>query len=190
MAEAIHYEVPPPHEASTARQELDRLVENLHEQGILRFLNDFLSASPEVSQILMKGLNTEESRNTVQNLLLIAIALGRIPPERFAVLTKAATEGPNKMEKAAGDGKAQDAPGLTGFYRLLYDRDLWQGLGPIIAGVRVFRGPFTSLRKSPWSNVMTGHDLSRLPAGDKETGNLMIDILTLEAGWKAKVCSP
>ncbi|MBB3060704.1 DUF1641 domain-containing protein [Microbulbifer rhizosphaerae] len=157
MAEAIHYEVPPPREGNTARQELDCLVENLHDQGILRFLNDFLSTSPEVSQILMKGLNTEESRNAVQNLLLIAIALGRIPPERFAVLTRAFTEGLNKMEEAAGDGKAQDAPGLMGFYRLLHDRDLWQGLRPIIAGVKGFSGP---LREPPEKPVIKRHDES------------------------------
>lgn len=157
MAKAIHYEVPPFRETHTAREELDRLVENLHDQGILRFLNDFLCASPEVSQILMKGLNTEESRNAVQNLSLIAMALGRISPEQFALFTRAVIEGLKRMEEAAGDGKKKDAPGLMGVYRLLHDDKLWQGLRPIIAGVKGFSGP---LHEPPEKPVVKRYDRS------------------------------
>lgn len=137
MAKAMHYDVPPLAKPEAAREELDQLLENLHDTGILRFLNDFLNASPQVSEILLRGLNTEESRNAVQNLSLLLMSLGRVPPERFSAVTRALTDGLDDMEQAADDQK-QEAPGVVGFYKLLHDEQLWQGLSPVIAGVKGF----------------------------------------------------
>lgn len=138
MAKRILYEVPKPPEPDTAREELDQLLENLSKAGVLRFANDLLQASPEVSQILLRGLNTEESRNAVQNLSLLLIALGRLPPERMGTITRAFTEGMNSMEKAAGAEEGEKAPGFFGFYRLLHDEELWAGLKPMLAGIKGF----------------------------------------------------
>ncbi|MBM7333862.1 MAG: DUF1641 domain-containing protein [Alcanivorax sp.] len=137
MAKAIHYEVPAPAMPDEAREELDKLLRNLHERGVLRLLNDLLGAFPEVSGILMRGINNEDSRNAIQNLSLLAMGLGRIPPERFATVTRALTEALDAMEENAGD-RAPGGPGVTGTYRLLHDDDLWRGLGPLLEGIRRF----------------------------------------------------
>ena len=155
MAKAIHYEVPKPPKQDEARRELDKLLENLHEAGVLRFANDFLQASPQVLEILLKGMNQEETRNAVQNVSLLAMALGRIPPERFATLTRGFTEGVDKMEEAAGTQKDEQAPGLFGTLRLLKDQDLWAGLRPIIAGVKGFS---EHLHEAPDKPAAKRHD--------------------------------
>ncbi|BES70605.1 DUF1641 domain-containing protein [Marinobacter nanhaiticus D15-8W] len=138
MAKRILYEVPTPPEPDTAREELDQLVENLSNAGVLRFANDLLKASPEVSEILLRGINTQESRNAVQNLSLLVMALGRLPPERMATITRAFTEGLDSMEEAATDKTDERPPGVFGFYRLLHDEELWAGLRPVLAGLKGF----------------------------------------------------
>lgn len=138
MAERLNYTVPEPPKADTAREEFEQLIENLSDAGVLRFANDVLKASPKVSEILLRGANTEESRNAVQNLSLLLMALGRLPPERMAVITRAFTDGLDSMEQAATKEAHERAPGLLGTYRLLQDEELWAGLRPMLAGVRGF----------------------------------------------------
>lgn len=149
MAKAIEYDRPALEEPDKAQIELNRLLDNLHRQGILRFLNDFLQASPQAAEAVLQGLNIEESSNAVQNLTLLAIAIGRIPPERFGVLTRAFTEGVIRMEEAANGEDQEAAPGMAGLYKLLHDNELWQGLQPVLAGVRGFGGPLHEAANKP-----------------------------------------
>lgn len=138
MAERLNYTVPEPPRPDTAREEFEQLIENLSDAGVLRFANDVLKASPEVSEILLRGLNTEDSRNVVQNLSLLLMALGRLSPERMAAITRAVTDGLDSMEQTATKDANESAPGIFGFYRLLQDEELWAGLRPMLAGVRGF----------------------------------------------------
>jgi uncharacterized protein YjgD (DUF1641 family) len=149
MAERLNYTVPEQPKPDTARQELEQLIENLSATGVLRFANDFLKASPEVSEILLRGVNTEESRNAVQNLSLLLMALGRIPPERMAAITRAVTEGLDSMEQAATKNASESAPGIVGLYHLLQDDELWAGLRPMLAGIRGFSGPIHEPPEKP-----------------------------------------
>ena len=66
------------------------------------------------------------------------MALGRLPPERVAAITRAFTEGLDEMEEAASRESDEHAPGLFGFYRLLHDKQLWEGLRPLLAGLKGF----------------------------------------------------
>ena len=137
MAKAISYETPPNPKPDEARQELDRLVENLHQSGVLRLTNDVLRSLPEVSAIMLKGLNNEKSTNAIQNLSLLLMGIGSIPPERFANLMRGVTEAMECMEREAEPEK-DTAPGLKAAYKLLKDEELLQGMGPIIAGIKGF----------------------------------------------------
>ncbi|ASK34314.1 hypothetical protein CEK62_07945 [Alcanivorax sp. N3-2A] len=138
MAMGIHYEVPAPAAPDEARQELDRLLNNLHKHGVLRIANDFLEASTDVSRIVLAGANQPQSRNVMQNVSLLVMALGKVPPERLAVLSRAVTEGLERMETAADERQRSRAPGLTGTYKLLHDEALWSGLSPLLEGLRGF----------------------------------------------------
>ncbi len=139
MAKAINYNVPPPPRADAAREELDQLLLSLHDEGVLRFLNDFLRASPQVLEIVLRGLNHEASRNAVQNLSSLLIALGRIEPERFATVTRAFSAALASMERAADQPPRETrAPGLSGAYKALHDDDVWRRLTPLLQGVMSF----------------------------------------------------
>ena len=117
MARAIDYKVPPPPPRDTAREEMDLLIQNLHEQGILRLANDIVCSYPKLLEILLGGLNREQSQSAIQNLALLAISLGQIPPERLVLFTRGITAAIEEMEQSAHPEHRQDAPGLTGALR-------------------------------------------------------------------------
>ncbi len=146
MARAIDYKVPPPPPRDTAREEMDLLIQNLHEQGILRLANDIVCSYPKLLEILLGGLNREQSQSAIQNLALLAISLGQIPPERLVLFTRGITAAIEEMEQSAHPEHRQDAPGLTGALRMLHDKELWEGLRPALAGMRAFAD---SLHEAP-----------------------------------------
>ncbi len=137
MAKAINYETPPNPRPDPAKKELDDLLQNLHESGVLRLSNDILRSLPELAVILLRGMNGEKTTNAIQNLSLLLNGIGSIPPERFQVVMHAVTEALESMEKQAQPGDEQH-PGLRAAYRVLKDEELWQGMGPIIAGIKGF----------------------------------------------------
>lgn len=147
MSRAIDYEVPQRPGNDEARRELDQLVENLHRAGVLRLGNDLLAASPQVLEILMRGLNQEQTGNALQNLTLIAMALGRIPPERFALLSDALGRALDAMER--GESGEQRAPGILGALKLLRDDSLWLGLSPLLAALRGAGEPLSDAPRKP-----------------------------------------
>lgn len=137
MAKSIPYEVPRKETGETAQDELARLMENLHRQGILRLLNDVVTAYPQVAEIFLRGMNQEQSRNLVQNLCLLASALGQVPPERLDRVVQAVSAGMERSEAELAEGGGQ-SPGFWGALRLLQDNELWAGLAPMSAGVKAF----------------------------------------------------
>lgn len=83
MAERIFQDVTPPKIGPDAHEELETLLQTLHEHGVLRFTNDVVAANAEIARILVNGLNREGSLNTIQNISVMAMVLATIPPERF-----------------------------------------------------------------------------------------------------------
>ncbi|WP_447554997.1 DUF1641 domain-containing protein [Vreelandella sp. EE22] len=160
MAEPLDYDVTPPPNGPNAQQELDQLVQTLHEHGVLRFANDVVASNHELLKILLGGLNNPGTLNALQNLSSIAMAFSTVPPERFHQVMFALKEGMEQMSRerhpeSAGDpapqtAKEQDnrspkhrqekdgAPGITGLYKMLNDDDLWYTLSPLMAGLRAF----------------------------------------------------
>lgn len=155
MAKSIPYEVPRKETGETAQDELERLMENLHRQGILRLLNDLVTAYPQVAEILLRGLNQEQSRNLVQNLCLLASALGQVPPERLDRVVRAAAAGMEKSEAGLAEGQSRP-PGFWGALRLLQDSDLWAGIGPVSAGVKAFAAAMRAPTRKPVERRYSG----------------------------------
>lgn len=155
MAERIAHDVtPPPKIGPDAQEELDRLVQTLHEHGLLRFANDVVASNHELLRILVDGLNKPGSLNAIQNLSVIAMTLSTLPPDRFYQVMSALKEGieqvgshrhdeaashsPRDKSKEKGQHKEDSAPGITGVYHMLNDDELWYALKPILAGLRAF----------------------------------------------------
>ena len=154
MAERIAHDVtPPPKIGPDAQEELDRLVQTLHEHGMLRFANDVVASNHELLRILVDGLNKPGSLNAIQNLSVIAMTLSALPPERFYQVMFALKEGieqvgnhrhgeaethSHKDKSKEKDQEKDSAPGITGIYRMLHDDELWYAIQPILAGLRAF----------------------------------------------------
>ncbi len=139
MSAFIDYRHKPPREA-TAEQELLELLEALSRQGILRSLTAFVGALPNASLIVARGLNTTASRHTVQNIVALLQALGRVPPQDFSRFMEAASVATQSVERETEtprDGVG-DPPGITGAYRFLRDDALWRALGPLLDGLKAF----------------------------------------------------
>jgi uncharacterized protein YjgD (DUF1641 family) len=133
MAEPLTYQPTPPRIGPSAREELDQLLETLHQSGILRLANDIAAGKQDIVGIVMKGLNLEGSRYATQNLAAILMVLAQIPPPRFY---KIATTVKDAVLAAAEEPPAeQEAPGVRGFYKALKDDETWRALAPLVQGL-------------------------------------------------------
>lgn len=139
MAERMKYQVPPTPTEPTAREAMDELIENLHQHGFLRLANDLVKSNSEVGKILVSGLNQPGTQNALQNLSLLMMTLGSVPPERFNHLLLAVRDAAMVVKPARDEARQEKAaPGIRGIIRLLNDEDLWRGLRPIFAALEVF----------------------------------------------------
>jgi uncharacterized protein YjgD (DUF1641 family) len=133
MAEPITYEPTPPRIGPSAREELDQLLETLHDSGLLRLANDIAAGKQDIVRILMRGMNLEGSRYAAQNIAAIFLVLAQIPPPRFY---KIATTVKDALLAAADEPPAeQEAPGVRGFYKALKDDETWRALAPLMEGL-------------------------------------------------------
>ena len=125
-----------------AHDALERLLQSLHEHGVLRFANDLVCSQTKVAEVLVDGLSREASLNAVQNVTALLMALSRIPPDRFYKLTSAfaaavdTVAAPHERERRERSEEA--APGVRGVYRMLHDDELWRALGPVADAIKMF----------------------------------------------------
>lgn len=136
MAEPIDFEPTPARTAPTAREEWERLLQTLHEHGVLRLANDVVARNQDIARIVVQGLNSEAARNVIQNVSAVAMVLGRIPPGAVYKIADALREAATALEPAGGD--AVRAPGVRGIYRLLNDDEVWRALTPLVRAVGRF----------------------------------------------------
>lgn len=159
MAKPISYEPRPARADTTAREELDRLLETCHRHGLLRLANDLVAHNTEVAQVLVGGLSKPGTLNAIQNLSVLLMALSCIPPAEFYRLVFAladgaarVTAGPRDGHGAPSVGDGGPSPGLMGVYRLLRDEQLWRALSPIIEGLKGFAEGLEKPVSSPISD--------------------------------------
>ena len=133
MAQRINHDVKPTPIGPSAREELDTLLETLHQRGVLRFANDLAGSHDRVLKVLVDGMSKEGSLNAVQNLSILGMALSRIEPAQFCKVVFAFQEAFHAVGHYKPDGKHDEAPGVT-------DDELWAALMPIIEGLKSFAG--------------------------------------------------
>ncbi|MFL9813277.1 DUF1641 domain-containing protein [Stutzerimonas sp. VN223-3] len=149
MAERIDYDVKPTPIGPTAREELDTLLETLHQRGVLRLANDMVGANDRILKVLVDGLSKDGSLNAIQNLSILGMALSRIEPAQFYKVVFAFQSAFGAVSGYKPDGKHDEAPGVTGAYKMLHDDDLWAALMPIIEGLKTFAGELDKEAEKP-----------------------------------------
>lgn len=137
MAKSIEYQPEPAKIGPDAHEELDRLLETLHQHGVLRLLNDLVGANNEVAQVLVKGLQREGTLNAIQNISVIFLALSSLPPDRVYKLAFGLRDMADALSQPA-QSEEQHAPGVQGVWKMLQDEDLWRSLKPVLNGMKAF----------------------------------------------------
>jgi uncharacterized protein YjgD (DUF1641 family) len=138
MAERISHDVTPPKIGPDAHEELERLLQTLHEHGVLRFANDVVGANTEVAQILVNGLSKPGTLNAVQNLSILGMVLSRIEPSDFYRVSFALRDAMERISQHHPERDGHDSPGVGGAYKMLHDDQLWHAIMPIVDGLKAF----------------------------------------------------
>lgn len=138
MAERIPYTVKPPKIGPDAHEELEQLLQTLHEHGALRLANDVVGANTQITKVMVDGLSKEGSLNAIQNLSILAMALSRIEPSDFYRVTFALRDALEQVSRHRPETEDGGAPGVGGAYRMLNDEQLWRAIVPLIDGLKAF----------------------------------------------------
>lgn len=153
MAQPIQYTVRAPRTGTSAREELDRLLETCHRHGVLRLANDLVASNTALAQVIVQGLQNEGVTTAIKNLSVLAMALSRIPPEEFYRVVFALKNGLTTLAGASDAEHApQGAPGLSGAYHMLHDQELWQALTPLVAALKAFAAGLEQKVENPISS--------------------------------------
>jgi uncharacterized protein YjgD (DUF1641 family) len=83
-------------------------------------------------------MSKEGSLNAMQNLSILGMALSRIEPAQFYKTVFAFQSAFAAVGRYQPDDKHDEAPGVTGAYKMLHDDELWAALMPIIEGLKTF----------------------------------------------------
>ncbi|MGQ4879471.1 DUF1641 domain-containing protein [Billgrantia sp. LNSP4103-1] len=138
MAERISHDVTPPRIGPDAHEELEQLLQTLHEHGVLRLANDVVGANTKIASVVVDGLGKESTLNAIQNLAVLGMMLSDIPPERFYRVTFALKEALDRIGQHQPGEEGVDAPGVSGAYRMLNDEELWRAVAPLVDGLKAF----------------------------------------------------
>jgi len=155
MAQPLAYEpppAPPGQDAFTAADDLARLLDTLHESGTLRVLNGLLAQIQDVAAVALDGLNTDEGRNGLANLLLLAKLLGRIDADGLDRFVAALDRGLADAAERLVD--EDDPPGSLSVLGKLRQPDVRRGLDAVLT----LLGTLGSQLHDPQPPVHSNHD--------------------------------
>ena len=140
MAKAIDYEVEPPVIGPTAEEELQRLLQTLHEHGVLRLANDLVASNNDWLKVIVDGLSRKGSLNVIQNISVLLMALSTIPPEQTYKLAFGLRDFMTELSREEEQPQSANgsAPGARGAWKMLHDGELWHALTPLLNGMKAF----------------------------------------------------
>lgn len=148
MAEPIKF-VPKSNPETTAREELDELVETLHRSGTLRVLTGLFGRFSDVSELAVKRLNEPGGKHIVANLSIAATALAELDADGFKRMAVGLAKG---IEAAQAEARGDRPPSTFKLFRLLHDSDTRRGiyallvmLGTLGRHLRPDRKPSTAI---------------------------------------------
>ncbi len=99
------------------------VLQGLHDRGVLDLLRGVLGASDRILEQVVAAAKTPEAIRAMQNLLLLARAVGEIEPELLSDFTRA-------LPRALIQANAEESkpPGLMKLVSTFWNRDFRRGL--------------------------------------------------------------
>jgi len=142
MAQPIQFTPRPARTEPTAEEEWSKLLQTCHEHGLLRLANDLVGSNVEVTRLLLEKASSPEILNLIQNLSVLAMALGSISPDRLHKLVFATRDAAAALVGDTPHPAAQrpepKPPGMIGAWRLLHDEPFWRGMAPLLEALKAF----------------------------------------------------
>lgn len=112
----------------SAQEELEDLLETLHESGVLRFLNGLAGQSAAVTEVAVQQIDTPEGRNAMTNGLALLRLLTDLDGDSTKTFVAATKEG---LEAAQYSLKGEP-PSLVGLVGTFRDPDVRRGLNALL----------------------------------------------------------
>ena len=133
MAQPLSYSPPPQppgQDAFTARDDLERLLDTLHETGTLRLLHDLLARFEDVVAVPLKHLDTPAGRDGLSTLLVLGRFLGQLDADATSRFFDALGQGLGDAGERLRE--RDDPPGFIALTKRLHDEDVRRGLDAVV----------------------------------------------------------
>ena len=128
MAKPLTYD-PPPIPQDTAQDDLERLLQTLHERGVLRLLNGLVGQSDDVLGVALAQLDSKGGKNALVTFsLLIKVLIETDPETAQSLLT-----GTQKGLVAAQASLHGEPPSRLALLGKLNDREVRRGLYAVLS---------------------------------------------------------
>ncbi len=128
MAKPLTY-TPTPVPQDTARDDLERLLQTLHERGVLRLLNGLVGQSDGVLSVALGQLESQKGENALGTLTVLLKAL----TETDADAAQAFLTGTQKGLAAAHESLHHDPPSQLALLGKLNDPGVRRGLYAVLS---------------------------------------------------------
>lgn len=122
MAKPLSY-TPLPYPQDTAQDEAERLLQTLHEKGVLRLLNGLVGQSDGVVSVALGQLDTPAGRNALATVMVLLKALTETDPDAAQDLLN----GTQKGLAAAQASLQREPPSALALLGKLNDREVRRG---------------------------------------------------------------
>lgn len=126
MARPITYVATPKEVVDPAYGELEDFLRVLHQSGTLRTLKGVVGRFSELTEIIVRRLNTPDGRNSLGNLAAAATSWMDIQPRGLEKLMRAVTQWVTTLE--ANEDALRNPPGMFRLLGRLHRRDARRGM--------------------------------------------------------------
>lgn len=128
MAKPLRY-IPEPVPTDTAQDELQGLLETLHERGVLRLLTNLTAESHGVAQVALEQLDSLKGQNMLGNLTVLLTFLSEMDDEALGKILTGVGRGVNAASQSQ---TKRETPGTFGLVKELNDPDVRRGLNAVL----------------------------------------------------------
>ena len=128
MAKPLRY-IPEPVAVDTAQDELQALLETLHERGVLRLLTNLTAESHGVAQVALEQLDSVKGQNMMGNLSVLLSFLSEMDDEALSKILTGVARGVNVASQSR---TKNETPNTFKLVKELNDPDVRRGLNAVL----------------------------------------------------------
>jgi len=128
MATRLEYLPPTSAPFPTAHDELNDLIETLHDSGTLRVLNGFFGRFGAVNEALLEELKTTPGKNLLGSLLFVGECLTKMPVDDLQRVASGVSVGLKRADATL----REEPPSTLGLFRLMREPDTRRAIAAML----------------------------------------------------------